>query len=312
MSTMTARSFPIFVAILLLVAMQSRTIQSKPSGDPFGFIKHLEGCHKNESVKGLQELKRYLEKFGYLNYGHQGKKGHDHANDDEFDDLLESAVKAYQQNHHLNVTGSLDNSTVHEMMQPRCGVPDVVNGTKHYHTHKSIHTLAHYNFIPGNPRWTKRQLTYTFRSSVQVPAAQNIRSICAKAFQRWAQVTEFTFQEVTGSSPADIVIGFHRGDHNDGSAFDGPQGVLAHATSPARNAIFHFDAEENWSENPGPNQMDLESVAVHEIGHLLGLDHNDDPNADAIMSSRISFGITKRDLRADDIQGVRALYGFAN
>nr|TKS03910.1 hypothetical protein D5086_0000148330 [Populus alba] len=227
--------------------MQSRTIQSKPSGDPFGFIKHLEGCHKNESVKGLHELKRYLEKFGYLNYGHQGKKGHDHANDDEFDDLLESAVKAYQQNHHLNVTGSLDNNTVHEMMQPRCGVPDVVNGTKHYHTH-----------------------------NVQVPAAQNIRSICAKAFQRWAQVTEFTFQEVTGSSPADIVIGFHRGDHNDGSAFDGPQGVLAHATSPARNAIFHFDAEENWSEDPGPNQMDLESVAVHEIGHLLGLDHNDD------------------------------------
>jgi len=66
MSTMTARSFPIFVAILLLVAMQSRTIQSKPSGDPFGFIKHLEGCHRNGSVKGLHELKRYLEKFGYL------------------------------------------------------------------------------------------------------------------------------------------------------------------------------------------------------------------------------------------------------
>jgi predicted Zn-dependent protease len=76
--------------------------------------------------------------------------------------------------------------------------------------------------------------------------------------------------------------------------------------------MFHFDADENWSENPGPNQMDLESVAVHEIGHLLGLDHNDDPNADAIMSSRIPSGIAKRHLRADDIQGVRALYGFAN
>lgn len=39
--------------------------------------------------------------------------------------------------------------------------------------------------------------------------------------------------------------------------------------------------------------MDLESVAVYERGHVL--DHNDiDPNAVAIMSSRISSGITKK------------------
>ncbi|CAK7325337.1 unnamed protein product [Dovyalis caffra] len=312
---MAAKVFPIVAAIFLLVVMHSHTIHSKPSGDPFGFIKHLEGCHKGESVSGLQQLKKYLEKFGYLNYGNQGKKGNNHASDDKFDDLLEFAIKAYQQNHHLNVTGSLDNNTVHEMKKPRCGVPDVVNGTKHYHrTHKSIHTLAHYNFIPGRPRWSpqKRHLTYKFRSGVQVPAAQNIRSICAQAFRRWAQVTEFTFSEVTDRTPADIVIGFYRRDHNDDQAFDGPLGTIAHATPPTSNARLHFDADENWSENPGSNQLDLESVSVHEIGHLLGLDHNDDPNADAIMSSGLPPGITKRDLRADDIQGVRALYGFTN
>ncbi|KAJ6767712.1 MATRIX METALLOPROTEINASE [Salix koriyanagi] len=256
MSTMAAKTFPIFVAILLLVAMQSHTIQSKPGGDPFGVC--------NQGISAEPSSERYR------------KPGQQYS------------------------------------VQPRCGVPDVVNGTKHYHTHKSIHTLAHYNFIPGNRRWTKRQLTYTFRSSVQVSAARNIRSIFAKAFQRWAQVTGFTFQEVAGSSPADIVIGFHRGDHNDGQPFDGPGGTLAHATPPATIARCHFDADESWSENPGPTQMDLESVAVHEIGHLLGLDHNDDPSADAIMSSRIAPGTEKRDLRADDIEGVRALYGLVN
>jgi len=30
------------------------------------------------------------------------------------------------------------------------------------------------------------------------------------------------------------------------------------------------------------------------------------------MSSRIRPGIARRDLREDDIQGVRALYGFTN
>ncbi|KAG8366878.1 hypothetical protein BUALT_Bualt16G0013800 [Buddleja alternifolia] len=100
------------------------------------------------------------------------------------------------------------------------------------------------------------------------------------------------------------VIGFHRGNHGDGAPFDGPGGTLAHAFAPT-NGRFHYDADERWSVGPVANAFDLETIAVHEIGHLLGLGHSS--VEEAIMYPSIGLGQTKN-LHADDIQGIRALY----
>ena len=51
--------------------------------------------------------------------------------------------------------------------------------------------------------------------------------------------------------------------------------------------------------------MDLQTVATHEIGHLLGLAHT--PVQEAVMYAIISHGSTKG-LNQDDIDGIRALY----
>ena len=48
-------------------------------------------------------------------------------------------------------------------------------------------------------------------------------------------------------------------------------------------------------------------MATHEIGHILGLQHSTDVNA--IMYPFLNFGMTKRELSHDDIDGVLALYG---
>jgi predicted Zn-dependent protease len=55
------------------------------------------------------------------------------------------------------------------------------------------------------------------------------------------------------------------------------------------------------------DQIDLETVTVHEIGHLLGLYHSKD-HPEAIMYPTTERGSKKRDLSQDDIDGIHALY----
>ncbi|GFS31055.1 hypothetical protein Acr_00g0015390 [Actinidia rufa] len=278
----------------------------KPS--PFEFIKHLQGCHRGEKVKGIHQLKSYLEHFGYLDYQHSQNQRH--ANDDDFDDLLESAVQTYQRNYHLKATGTLDTQTVSKMTTPRCGVPDIINGTnfmragkkRHHHSHNTLHTVSHYSFFRGYPRWPASQthLTYGFLPGTNA----NAISAVVRAFNKWAAQTHFTFSQTQDYRNAHMKISFHRGNHGDEDPFDGPGGTLAHAWAPT-DGRFHYDADESWSVVPVPGAFDVETVALHEIGHLLGLGHSSVQNA--IMYPTINPGMTKG-LHGDDIQGIRALY----
>lgn len=51
--------------------------------------------------------------------------------------------------------------------------------------------------------------------------------------------------------------------------------------------------------------MDLESMCLHEIGHLLGLGHTSAP--DAVMAPSIPRGTVLREIQ-HDILGMEALY----
>jgi hypothetical protein len=70
--------------------------------------------------------------------------------------------------------------------------------------------------------------------------------------------------------------------------------------------------DNRWSGpgEPATGTFDIQGVAVHELGHALGLDHT--PIGQATMFASVSGrGLPLRTLHADDIAGVEFLYGVA-
>lgn len=101
----------------------------------------------------------------------------------------------------------------------------------------------------------------------------------------------------------------------DGDAF--PSGVIAITLSYTRGnemseSDIIFNTAYSWRSYRGALQsyptLDIQRVAIHELGHVLGLKHPDDRGQSvvAIMNSRVSDVDA---LQSDDINGGQRLYG---
>ncbi|MBY0299787.1 MAG: FG-GAP-like repeat-containing protein [Methylobacterium sp.] len=161
-------------------------------------------------------------------------------------------------------------------------------------------------YVLEGPRWGAGALgtgagPITWSIDASVPA-QFVPTMTA-AFDGWARYGNIRFQSVASTSPANIRVTY--------GAIDGPGNVAGRAsysyTTGANGSTFTsatviFDNAENWDSS-----RFRFVVALHEIGHAIGLGHYE--GEPAIMNSTIPFSIN--DLTASDIAGVQALYGPA-
>ena len=258
---------------------------------------------RGDSGTSVSQAYEYLRRFGYLPNPDLSRTyptwhaATPFAPEDitQFDERLESAVTLFQRAYHLPETGQVDDATIELMKKPRCGFPDVVTSDG----------LA--DFVAQGNRWAGPTVSYSHSNFTPDLTVDEVKQTIRSAFDKWAAQIPIDFVE---QANGDIRVGFFAGDHADGSPFDGASGVLAHCFYPPPNGgdiagDCHFDEAETWSVNTPPSGFDLPTVALHELGHGLGLAHSD--VSDSVMYAY--YGGQRRDLTVDDIAGIRSIYG---
>ncbi|XP_018412968.1 PREDICTED: matrix metalloproteinase-21 [Nanorana parkeri] len=252
------------------------------------------------------------------------------------------ALKKFQKLNKLPATGRLDDATINAMNKPRCGVPDnqiskasqekpsfprtadkttmtsqgadapktrrkrfldlLMNSEKNRKEQEAFQNSGGRVFNKKLLKWRMIGEGYSSQMSINEQ-----RYVFRLAFRMWSEVMPLDFEEDNTSplSQIDIKLGFGRGRHLGCSrAFDGSGQEFAHAWFLGD---IHFDDDEHFTAPSSDTGISLLKVAVHEIGHVLGLSHIHRPGS--IMQPNYIPQESGFELDRSDRKAVQRLYG---
>ncbi|HUE86344.1 MAG TPA: matrixin family metalloprotease [Vicinamibacterales bacterium] len=186
-------------------------------------------------------------------------------------------------------------------------------------------------------RWHQPVRYFVTERSIPGVSAAEFRDVATRAFATWQAAPlasiQSEFQGFTTALPGlqdgRVTLGFL--DRLDLDRVLGATSFLLDASTGAiLEADVFINTRFNWSVAPAgeAGRIDLESVMLHEIGHLLGLGHSALGETEMIPGGRrvlasgavmfpIAFSagtIADRQLQPDDLAGISDLYrapGFA-
>lgn len=270
-------------------------------------LNNVALTERNETNPGLEKVQTFLTRFGYLKES-EGAAG-------VLDAPTSQALKLFQRFNGRPVTGAFDEATRKLMLRPRCGFLDRDPNTEQ----------------PGPPTATlecrgSTSLRIAFdraRGSRSIPGDGEFDAVweACQTWQRRFPNCEFT--KVGLNENPHVVVSWVPTPDADMTSdkMIGPtiahtdyQGNCQRIPVDHRSTFLpiHFDdTEVIWTLNPtagSPEKIDVETVALHELGHVLGLGHSLKP--EAVMRPTVLPNVAYRGLKQDDIDGITQMYGY--
>ncbi|CAB4054235.1 MMP14 [Lepeophtheirus salmonis] len=199
-------------------------------------------------------------------------------------DGIQPALIRFQEFHGLDKTGTLDENTIHLMQQPRCGLPD-------FETDEEDSSNVRFRLRASKNKWNRNFLTYAIGSYAEELQLEKegVHLQIREAFNKWSERKPWGWIQFLMEQVEFWLMRFF----------------------PGSGGNIHFDDAETWQLKKPKRTFrpykQLYQIAVHEIGHSLGLTHSRDKTA--VMAPVYNGWNDNIQLSNNDIKQIQRRYG---